>query len=139
MLLDYLRSVPETHITVADICEYFKNRGIAIGQTTVYRHLERMVDEGIVNKYIIDANSPACFEYVPEGMHLESEVCFHCKCERCGKLIHLHCDELAGIGRHLLAHHQFTLNPMRTVFYGLCSECAPMRMHAASGSAVREQ
>ena len=41
-----------------------------------------------------------------------------------GKHIHLHCEELAMIQGHLMEHHQFLLNPMRTVFYGVCEQCA---------------
>ncbi len=123
VLLDYFETVPGVHFTVGDVCEYFKAKGTPIGQSTVYRQLEGMVDEGIVNKYIIDGNSPACFEYTGKESHSDSTVCFHCKCEKCGKLIHLHCEELAGIQNHLKEHHQFTLNAMRTVFYGLCEQC----------------
>ena len=44
---------------------------------TAYRRLEKLVDEGIINKYIIDPGSPACFEYVGEDSHQDSDVCFH--------------------------------------------------------------
>lgn len=122
-LLAYLKTVAGKHITVNDICTHFSSRGERIGQTTVYRHLEKMVDEGVVSKYVIDAGAPACFEYVAPEDHCEHEVCFHCKCEKCGKLIHMHCEELEEIQSHLLEHHSFSLNPMRTVFYGVCEEC----------------
>ena len=122
-LLEYLQTVEGQHVTAADICDCFHRSGRKIGMTTVYRQLEKMVDEGIVRKYIIDANSPACFEYVGEGEVCQNPVCFHCKCEKCGRLIHLHCDELEGIGAHLREHHHFALNAMRTVFYGLCEDC----------------
>ena len=123
ILLSYLQSVPGVHITASDVCEYFKKQGASIGQSTVYRQLESLVDEGIINKYIIDGNSPACFEYVGMESHEEAETCFHCKCEKCGKLIHLHCDELDGMQIHLYNNHRFKLNPMRTIFYGLCEQC----------------
>ena len=122
-LADYLMSVKGEHVTVNDICEYFKSKGISIGMTTVYRHLERMVDDGLVNKYIIDSNSPACFEYVSEETHQHEHSCFHCKCDKCGKLIHLHCDDLESIKTHLADEHHFYLNPFKTVFYGLCDDC----------------
>ena len=125
-LINYLESVQGDHTTVNDICAHFKSLGLSIGQATVYRQLEKLVDEGIVSKYIIDANTPACFEYIGAHSH-EEETCFHCKCEKCGKLIHMHCDELSGIGAHLLADHHFKLNPNRTVFYGVCSECLGVR------------
>lgn len=121
-LLSYLRTTPSDHITVNDVCGHFRRCGCPIGTATVYRHLERMVDEGLVNKYIIDANSPACFEYVGAESH-SGENCFHCKCERCGRLIHLHCEELESLNAHIRAQHGFRINPLRTVFYGLCEEC----------------
>ena len=123
ILLDYLESVPGVHITASDVCEYFKSQGANIGQSTVYRQLESLVDEGIINKYIIDGNSPACFEYVGTNSHEDADICFHCKCEKCGKLIHLRCDELEEIQVHLYEEHRFKMNPMRTVFYGLCEQC----------------
>ena len=123
-LVEYLRKTPGAHITAGDVCEYFKACGTPIGQSTVYRQLESLVDEGIVNKYIIDIGSPACFEYVGADAHGDpAEICFHCKCEKCGKLIHMHCDELKAIQSHLLEDHGFRLDPLRTVFYGLCEEC----------------
>ncbi|MCR5451756.1 MAG: transcriptional repressor [Lachnospiraceae bacterium] len=123
VLLNFLENAKGSHVTAGDVCEYCKKQGSSIGQATVYRQLEAMVDEGIVNKYIIDGNTPACFEYVGEEVHSDGEMCFHCKCEKCGKLIHMHCDELVMIRQHLLEHHDFLINPMRTVFYGLCDEC----------------
>ena len=123
VLTEYFAKLPGVHITANDVCEYFKKLGTPIGQATVYRQLENLVDEGIINKYILDANSPACFEYTGEGCHEGKETCFHCKCEKCGKLIHMHCDELNEIQKHLMEEHNFRLDPLRTVFYGLCEEC----------------
>ncbi len=123
ILIHYLESVPGVHITAGDVADHFRKQGSAIGQSTIYRQLESLVDEGLLNKYIIDGNSPACFEYIGTDCHAEAEPCFHCKCEKCGKLIHLHCDELEEIQEHLYAEHRFRLDPLRTVFYGLCDEC----------------
>ena len=86
-LFSYFASIPGQHFTVSDVCAYFRAQGCPIGMTTVYRQLDRMVDEGLVNKYIIDANTPACFEYIGEASHCTEETCFHCKCEKCGVLI----------------------------------------------------
>ena len=124
VLIEYLKTVPGRHITAGDVCEYFRSKGETISQTTVYRQLESLVDEGIVSKYTIDASSPACFEYTGAESHVTEGVCFHCKCEKCGKLIHLHCDELEEIQAHLWKEHRFRVDPLRTVFYGVCEDCA---------------
>ena len=122
-LISYLETVPGQHITAGDVCEAFRQDGAPIGQSTVYRQLESLVGEGILNKYIIDEKSPACFEYVRSSSHEGPGTCFHCKCEQCGRLIHLHCEELEEIRSHLLGEHGFRLDPRRTVFYGLCEAC----------------
>ncbi|MBO4678400.1 MAG: transcriptional repressor [Lachnospiraceae bacterium] len=124
ILIKYLQNSKSAHVSASDVCEYLKNQGESIGQSTVYRQLERLVDEGIVNKYSFDSTSPACFEYVGSESHAKAGTCFHCRCEKCGKLIHLHCEELEEIGGHLLKDHGFRLNTMRTVLYGVCEDCA---------------
>lgn len=122
-LLTFLKSVPDSHVTVNDICSYFKDQGIQIGTTTVYRHLERLVSEGVVAKYVVDGTSSACFEYIGEQEHAPAPSCYHCKCEKCGKLIHLHCDEVESLRQHMAEHHDFEMDSLRTVFYGVCNEC----------------
>ena len=97
ILIEYFEGRPGKHITAGDVSEYCKEQGALVGQSTIYRQLESLVDEGIINKYTIDVNSPACFEYIGEEVHEDKETCFHCKCEKCGKLIHLHCEELEEI------------------------------------------
>ena len=122
-ILTFLKSVQEEHVTVSDICKYFRQQGIAVGTTTVYRQLEKMVKEGLVAKYVIDGTSSACFQYVGEHKESEHTSCYHCKCEKCGKLIHLHCGEVESLKNHMMEHHDFQMDPLRTVFYGICSEC----------------
>lgn len=122
-LLEYLQSVSGKHVTVNDIWKYFNANGITIGITTIYRHLEKMVDEGLVKKYLIDANTPACFEYVDSESCCQKPICFHFKCTKCGKLSHVHCDELIYTEKHILEHHKFLVDTQRTVFFGLCEEC----------------
>jgi len=122
-LLTFLKSVQGSHITVNEICDYFESKGIAVGTTTVYRHLEKMVKEGVVAKYVVDGTSSACFEYIGNQDSEKKSVCFHCKCEECGKLIHLQCEEVDTLKQHMMEHHCFEMNSLRTVFYGVCGDC----------------
>ena len=123
-LTAYLRSMSGQHFTVNDVCQHFSDLGRPIGVTTVYRQLDKMVEEGIVNKYTLDNKSSACYEYIDAHDHYDSQIkCYHCKCDKCGKLIHLHCEEVEGLIRHISGDHGFVINPKRTVFYGICKEC----------------
>lgn len=122
-LLTFLKSVQGSHVTVRDICGHFQSVGIAVGTTTIYRNLEKMVKEGLVAKYVVEGTSSACFEYIGTWEGCERSVCYHCKCEKCGKLIHLQCNEVGSLRQHLLEYHDFEMNSLRTVFYGICGEC----------------
>ncbi|MCR5724174.1 MAG: transcriptional repressor [Treponema sp.] len=122
-LLSYLEEHKGEHFTAEDVRLHFAQKEISLGTATIYRHLERLVGEGCLNKYVIDEHSAACFEYTGGCKGPQEEQHFHLKCEGCGCLIHLECDELCQIRAHLLKSHGFELNPLRTVFYGLCADC----------------
>lgn len=123
LLLDYLASVRGKHTTAGDICEYFRASDAEIGQSTVYRQLESLVDDGLIGKYTIDGNSPACFEYIGRDKAHKKGGCFHCKCAVCGRLIHLGGDEIQPLKELLLTEYGFALDAKRTVLYGLCENC----------------
>lgn len=112
---------PGVHMNVWEIHAKLEEKGTSVGLTTLYRNLDRMVDEGLVNKYTIDGHGPACYEFIDRTG--ECGESYHCRCEICGKLIHLHCDEVAGLRDHMLKEHGFRLDPKRTVFYGVCPDC----------------
>ncbi len=121
-LLSYLRTTKGSHITANDIVAHFEAQGKKIGLATIYRQLERLVDGGLVNKYYLAQGGGAQFEYIDKEAC--APLCFHCKCQKCGTLIHLQCDSLEHIQSHLEAGHGFTLDPVRTVFYGICKDCS---------------
>lgn len=121
LIKKYLQEHANKHVTAYDIHEYFLKNNIQVGLTTVYRQLEKLTSDGFVNKYTIDSQTSACFEYV--NNECKCEDCYHMKCEKCGAIIHLECDEVKHISEHLYKDHNFKLNPKRTVFYGLCSKC----------------
>ncbi len=119
-LLDYLKTAPGKHFTVAEIKEHFSGDKNPIGTATIYRQMERFVEEGSVRKFVLGPGESACYAFAGDrgcSSH------FHCKCDVCGRLIHLDCDELREMQNHLLEHHGFTWNTGKTVFYGICDQC----------------
>lgn len=117
-VLTYMKSMKGVHVTVNDIAEHFKGQRIAIGVTTIYRHFEKLVADGVVKKYVIDGG----FEYAGD-QNCHPEQCFHLKCESCGELVHFHCKELEELQRHMLEDHGFDINSLKTVYYGVCNYC----------------
>ena len=123
-ILAFLEQTAGQHVTAKSVHRALSESGSTIGSATVYRQLDRFVDEGIVRRYTLGQNEAACFEYVGDGSSCEQTHCFHCLCTQCGSLYHMECDHLAGIAEHLSVEHGFTIDPQRTVFYGICDSCA---------------
>ena len=120
-LLSYLISNKDEHTNVAGISAYLAAEGTPVGTATIYRQLDRLVEQGLVRRYAIDGKTGACYQYVDSdaGCHQH----FHLKCKSCGRLIHTDCDHLSEINEHMLLHHGFTVDSSMTVFYGICADC----------------
>lgn len=120
-LLSYLISNKDEHTNVAGISAFLAAEGTPVGTATIYRQLDRLVDQGLVRRYSIDGKTGACYQYVDSdaGCHQH----FHLKCKNCGRLIHTDCDHLSEINEHMLQHHGFTVDSSMTVFYGICADC----------------
>ena len=120
-VLEYIVSLGNTHVTAAQIFAYFENKEDSVGRTTVYRNLEKLVQEGKLRKYNVDGIVGACYQYANDTDGQKKHLLL--KCEDCGELIHLDCDVLDDIHLHIYQDHTFKVNPTKTVFYGKCEDC----------------
>ena len=117
-VLECIASFAGRTVSAGEIVEELHRRGEAVGVATVYRQLEKLEQRGSVHKIITDEG--AYYQYCPEH---EGHDCFLIKCERCGKIAHVDCRQLAPLYQHLEQEHHFAINPRRTMFYGLCEMC----------------
>ena len=90
-------------------------------RATIYRQLEQLVHDGQMRKYMIDSGSAACFEYIGAA-HGHARF-IHCKCEKCGKILHIDRSEIEEMTRALEASSGFRMDNVQTVLYGICGDC----------------
>ena len=120
-LLEYLIKNKQKHTNVQEISAFLSAEGTPVGVATIYRQLDRLVEQGLVRKYSFDGETSACYQYIEDDEQCRSH--FHLKCLSCGRLIHLDCDHLADLTRHIEEEHGFDIDYSQTVFYGVCSDC----------------
>ena len=120
-LLEYLIKNKDKHTNVQEISAFLSAEGKSVGVATIYRQLDKLVEQGIVRKYAFDGKTCACYQYIEDEEQCRSH--FHLKCLSCGKLIHLDCEHLAELTRHIEDEHDFEIDYSQTVFYGRCSDC----------------
>ena len=112
----------DRHLTADDITDMLKENGNDVGRTTVYRTLERLVSDNKVRRFAMPQGESACYQYISMG-----ETChehFHLKCNKCGALLHIECEQMSLLSGHIAEHHGFTVDNLKTVLYGVCRKCA---------------
>lgn len=107
-------------MTAGQILDELKARGVSIGVATIYRQLDRLVEEGAVNKYMVDAVTGACYEF--RDGHEEKSAYVHGKCEKCGKVVHIE-RKAVETAMQGFSGGGFELDCTRTLFYGICEDC----------------
>ena len=120
IILNYLIDNKNKTITAEDIIKYSTKIGEKIGKATVYRYLNNLVENNIIKKFILEDNKCSCYQYI-DGKKCEDH--YHLKCKNCNKIIHLYCDEFKNIQNHISKEHDFEIDSIKTVLYGLCKNC----------------
>lgn len=110
------------HYTVDSLTDLLNEKGESVGRTTVYRCLEKMVQDGKVRKYVRQSGESACYQYISSADDCKEH--FHLKCEKCGKLIHVDCKHMNELSTHIEKEHAFAVDRLKTVLYGVCGECS---------------
>lgn len=116
-ILNCLKENSYRHLTIDQIVELLDNQ---IPLASVYRIIDSLVLEGLVRKYVIDNNTSACFQYIENS---EEHNHFHMLCTKCGKLIHLECDEVNHLLKHIENDHDFKIDITKVTLYGVCADC----------------
>lgn len=117
VILELLKRSTERHLSAEDICDILRSNGERVGAATVYRYLEKLYSEGLLQKYNTDGR--AMYTYTEK----ECRSHFHLKCTECGRLFCADCSFLTELCKHIKGDHNFLVSPSKTVFYGVCSEC----------------
>ena len=83
-----------------------RKKGVVVGLTTVYRVLERMVDDGKMMKLPMEDGTKVryCFAGEEDWDKLGKLVCMGC-----GRLIPLECSKMADFLEHIYKEHGFEL------------------------------
>ncbi|MCH5190530.1 MAG: transcriptional repressor [Oscillospiraceae bacterium] len=120
LVLDFLKENADRHYSAEEVYFALVGCGGHIGRTTVYRQLDKLVDDGRARKFSAGDNNASCYQFCnPDVCHNH----YHLKCSGCGKLIHTECDFLDKLSSHILNEHRFIVDSSQTVLYGLCRDC----------------
>lgn len=106
------------HYTADQVCDAIKSSGVS--RSTVYRTIERLVEDGVILKYNFGKGKSACYQYCSEN---HDDATYHFVCTKCKCVQHLHCDILDELQTHLNCDHSLKIDRSLTVLYGTCRGC----------------
>lgn len=117
-LIEYLKNNANRHLSILKIQEDLHNE---IGQTTIYRIINLLVEKGMVSKIPLENSQGFCYQYNNEKEHCSNH--YHLICEKCNKTIHINNENINTTLKEIENENQFKINNSRVVFYGLCNKC----------------
>ena len=115
LILDLIKKEKKT-FTIKDIYEKLNNE---VGLTTIYRLVDKLVDDNLLNKEISKDNI-TYYQYLEE---CSEENHFYLKCDSCGRVIHIDCDCIKDLTDHILKKHRFKPNEEHIIINGKCNNC----------------
>ncbi|GCL42324.1 transcriptional repressor [Anabaena sp. FACHB-1250] len=113
-ILNLLKNIKHS-ISAQDIYVELRNDHQSIGLATVYRSLEALKLEGLVQARTL-ANGEAIYSLVQQDKH-------YLTCLQCGISIPIHQCPVHELERQLQTSHQFKVFYHTLEFFGLCNKC----------------
>lgn len=80
---EFLDLQKERSFCAADACHYMEQREIAVNITTVYRHLEQLVKDGILVKFKTADSDNQRYRLAGDVSRCQRHL--HLQCRRCGQ------------------------------------------------------
>ena len=105
--------------TIKDIYNIVKKE---TGLTTIYRLVDKLVQDGRLSKYIGKDN----FTYYQYLEECNKENHFYLKCNKCGKIVHIDCNCIEEMTSHIFKKHKFKPNREQVIINGVCEDCIKM-------------
>ena len=107
-----------SYITARELYALLQHEYPSIGQATVYRTLELLVEAGAATRFQQE-NNESKYIYCPPCHH------HHLVCTRCGLVEDIDGCVIPALGATLEARTSFQINEHAVTFYGFCDECKP--------------
>ena len=105
-ILDFLIEHKDHHYTIDEIIHALSVGDKKPGKSTVYRQISALLEDGVIRRFEAAGADSFVYQY---AVGVGCEHHFHLKCSRCGNLLHMECDQLREVRRHILEDHGFLI------------------------------
>ncbi len=106
----------EQEFTIKDLYNEIKD---ITGLTTIYRLVDKLVEDGRLSKSIGKDNT-TYYQYLEE---CDEDNHFYLKCDNCGNMVHVDCECIEDLSSHIFKKHKFMPNKEHIIINGVCEKC----------------
>lgn len=103
------------HPTIQEIYQKVKEYDPSIGQATVYRNVNKLVEDGKLIRIPTKDNG---FRY-----DIDCDVHYHLICRNCGHIFDLYDDSYYELVKNVESKYSVEVSNMTILFDGVCEEC----------------
>lgn len=119
LVLNCFTSQPQRSMTAQEVCSELNRQGEAVGRTTAYRTIAKLLEEGLLFR-VNEASPVSAARYQFRGKNPRN---ISVRCSSCGLVAALTCEAVGAFEKHLSQDHGFTLLGEECILPGLCSGC----------------
>lgn len=121
IIINCLELNKEKVVSVQDILSFIEENGEKTNITTVYRRLDKLIEEKKVISHSSEDGKKSLFQYIASDIDCTNHL--HIQCTSCSKIFHLNCDDGKEFIEHIQKEHGIEIDLSKTILYGLCSNC----------------
>ncbi len=115
-LLDFFTEHTGQQFTI-DVLEK-SVKGISV--STIYRNINKMVEEGILNRFQKEGSRKFLYQYIGDS---ECAQHLHLKCNKCGSILHMDNIYANKIVDIINISTRFHMDKNKTIIFGHCDAC----------------
>lgn len=114
IILDTIKKMPR-HFSVDEVYIEVKKEHPTIGQATLFRNINKMVEEGILLRIEVPGGASRYELCAPKH--------YHAKCMVCGELFDVEMEYIPDLESKVKDAHGFQFSGHDIIFSGICSSC----------------
>lgn len=114
IILECIRK-DDSHPNISKIMKRVNEKDANIGQATVYRNINKLLDEGLIEKLYGSLD-----EFCYDGSLIEHD---HLICMKCGRIIDLFDNDYTSKKKTIAKKYSFKVEKASTTYKGICIDC----------------
>jgi len=109
-------SKEHSHLTSLQVFEEIRGRLPAVNKSTVYRALERLLEQGVVSVSDMGTHA-AVYELLTDGRH------HHLVCQKCRRVMTIGHEDVQSFFNAIQEKNHFQIITNHLILFGICDNC----------------